>query len=252
MFHRNRFIALFVGGAAVIASAIAFPASASETSERDLVNELIRQNPGSTQEMILDSADEIAQEMGASREEVLRRFIEAEQENARLREQTLSENRQAESRSTDASARTLPTAYYKGDMYLTPSYTAAVINHGHIGIYGDKDWVIEASGPKWNSGWWWHYQIPVAKGTVLMETTLTQAQQNSAADYAYRSLIGYPYNYKFWSNKEQNPTRLNCSQLVWLAYMRTSGVDLDGNGGPGVYPYDIKASPYTKVNWTVE
>lgn len=202
--------------------------------------------------MIIESADEIARETGDNREEVLRQFIDAEQENAAMRTEALTASRTAELRSTESSSRTLPTAYYKGDMYLTPSYTAAVVNHGHIGIYGGKDWVVEASGPKWDSNWWWHYQIPVAKGTVLMETTLAQSQQDAAADYAYHSLIGYSYNYKFWSNKEQSPTRLNCSQLVWLAYKKAVGVDLDGNGGPGVYPYDIKASPYTKVNWTVE
>ena len=34
--------------------------------------------------------------------------------------------------------------------------------------------------------------------------------------------------------------------------MKGAGVDLDGNGGSGVFPYDIKQSTYTKVNWVVE
>lgn len=38
---------------------------------------------------------------------------------------------------------------------------------------------------------------------------------------------------------------MNCSQLVWVAYMEAAGIDLDSNGGPGVYPYDIRDSSYT-------
>ncbi len=35
----------------------------------------------------------------------------------------------------------------------------------------------------------------------------------------------------------------NCSQLVWAAYKSTDpNVDLDSDGGPGVYPTDIKKS----------
>lgn len=33
----------------------------------------------------------------------------------------------------------------------------------------------------------------------------------------------------------------NCSQLVWAAYKSTDpNVDLDSDGGPGVYPTDIQ------------
>lgn len=35
----------------------------------------------------------------------------------------------------------------------------------------------------------------------------------------------------------------NCSQLVWGAYKSTDpNVDLNSDGGPGVYPTDIKKS----------
>lgn len=40
-------------------------------------------------------------------------------------------------------------------------------------------------------------------------------------------------------------TTMNCSQLVWAAYMKSLNVDLDGNGGNGVYPGDIRDSPHT-------
>ncbi|KXB33420.1 hypothetical protein HMPREF3192_01185, partial [Atopobium deltae] len=164
---------------------------------------------------------------------------------------TLAEVGVTELRSSQGADRQLCRSYYKGDMFLSPASTSFV-SHGHIGIYGDKDWIVEAPGFFAKSRWAWHYNTFVGKGTVLMETTLTQAQQNAAADYAYNHLLGYPYNPIFWNNKELNPERLNCSQLVWLAYKKGAGVDLDGNGGAGVYPYDIKDSKYTKVNWVIE
>ena len=147
---------------------------------------------------------------------------------------------------------TLPTSYYKGDMYLTPAATSGS-NHGHIGIYGDTNWVVEASGPDYLSDWYWHYQISVAQGSKFLETTFSQVVPNCAADYAYNYLREYPYNAFFWDNKK-NPSvhGLNCSQLVWLAYRIPTGADLDGNAGPGVYPYDIEGSPYTRVNWIVQ
>ncbi len=41
-----------------------------------------------------------------------------------------------------------------------------------------------------------------------------------------------------------NPHRLNCSQLVWFAYVRTTGTDIDGNGGMGAYPRDLLMGRY--------
>lgn len=37
----------------------------------------------------------------------------------------------------------------------------------------------------------------------------------------------------------------NCSSLVWSAYMYASKneIDLDNDGGPGVYPDDVRDSP---------
>ncbi|KAB7789844.1 hypothetical protein [Bifidobacterium leontopitheci] len=38
---------------------------------------------------------------------------------------------------------------------------------------------------------------------------------------------------------------MNCSQLAWASYYYTSKLDLDSNGGSGVYPKDIRDSQYT-------
>ena len=83
-------------------------------------------------------------------------------------------------------------------------------------------------------------------------TPPSQATQDAAADYAYNNLLERPYSINFAVNKGMNPHRLNCSQLVWFAYMRATGTDIDGNGGMGVYPKDLTVGslPYNyKTIW---
>ena len=249
--RKMRLAVVFVMGIVLFLSSLAIPAHAADMSTTKLIDKIVRENPGSTKEMVLHSAEEIARKTGKSQKEVLEQFVDEIHQNDLSRKKTLAEVGVTETDCENRKSYQLCRSYYKGDMFLTPAYTAFV-NHGHIGIYGDKDWIVEAPGFFAKSRWAWHYNTFVGKGTVLMETTLTQAQQNAAADYAYNHLLGYPYNPIFWNNKELNPERLNCSQLVWLAYKKGAGVDLDGNGGAGVYPYDIKDSKYTKVNWVIE
>lgn len=228
------------------------PVQASSVTEHELINEIVRTNPGTTEHMVIESADKIAERTGKTREETLQDIVKEIRQNARYRDETLAEIRllQTKSNANNESVQ-LPTSYNKGDMFLTPASTLGA-EHGHIGIYGGYNWIVEAQGPGKLSRWAWNCEVVVQKGTVLMETTCTQDQQNAAADYAYFNLVDRPYNLYFWDNKNLDSYDLNCSQLVWIAYMKGAGVDLDGNGGSGVFPYDIKESTYTKVNWVVE
>ena len=48
----------------------------------------------------------------------------------------------------------------------------------------------------------------------------------------------------FFANKSVHSDNYNCSQLVWASYKNAdSNIDLDADGGPGVYPKDIADSP---------
>ena len=50
----------------------------------------------------------------------------------------------------------------------------------------------------------------------------------------------------FFANKSVNSDNYNCSQLVWASYKSAdSNIDLDADGGSGVYPKDIADSPMT-------
>lgn len=60
------------------------------------------------------------------------------------------------------------------------------------------------------------------------------------------------YNSNFVTNRSAGiwQTHYNCSSLVWAAWMyaSTSNVDIDGNGGLGVYPEDIWKSSKTVLS----
>ncbi len=121
-------------------------------------------------------------------------------------------------------------ARHTGDVFYSPSTT------GHNGIWDTTKSVIEANP---GSGVRRHLSRArqMARGTEKMEVRTSQAVRNAAAAWA-RSRVGSGYNYSFATNKRYSAP-YNCSQLVWAAYHR-KGVDLDSNGGPGVYPRNIR------------
>lgn len=80
---------------------------------------------------------------------------------------------------------------------------------------------------------------------------IDQVTKDSVADWANENLLGRPYNSNFAVNKFGSFSALNCSQLVWHAYDVAAGIDLDSNGGVGVYPYNIKDSEHTEIYYTV-
>jgi uncharacterized protein YycO len=84
-----------------------------------------------------------------------------------------------------------------------------------------------------------------------MEVQASISTQAKAADYAYRYMRGKPYSKNFYWNKGGDISDLNCSELVYKAYKRSVNIDLDGDGGLGVYPKDILNSPKTTTYQTI-
>lgn len=66
-----------------------------------------------------------------------------------------------------------------------------------------------------------------------------------AANFAASHTDAY-YDINFINNKNGDYSELNCSEIVWAAYYE-SGIDIDGDGGIGVYPNDIYESEYLEV-----
>ena len=73
-----------------------------------------------------------------------------------------------------------------------------------------------------------------------MDVKTSQTKRNKAGSYAYNKLRGKKYSANFAVNKKTGSAKMNCSQLVWAAYKASVKIDLDGNGGLGVYPYNTR------------
>jgi|CXWL01.1.fsa_nt_gi hypothetical protein len=70
----------------------------------------------------------------------------------------------------------------------------------------------------------------------------TQKRMYAINDAAIK--IGQPYNWNFWN--KQSSANTYCSQLVWQSYF-WQGMDLDADGGPVVFPSDLRRSAYAWV-----
>lgn len=179
----------------------------------------------------------------ADLDERIREEAEAAMEGA-SRPTPLTFDRTLSSQVREASVRRgLPDARYRGDIYFRDAGSSG-FNFGHVGIYSQKNEIIEAPGwnsisrkisPRYLSG---------ASGVRMMYVDIAEHRSNNAANRAYRYL-GRWYNPRFWDNKTEQGA-MNCSQLVWASYMYSEGVNLDpGANSWGVYPWDIVISPWT-------
>ncbi len=131
----------------------------------------------------------------------------------------------------------------KGDIFFETASTAG-IEHGHVGLYysdnilvesmpGDGVRTIDRSNKAVASG---------AKILAVKDTAASTSQKEAAVDWAY-SRVGDAYSYNFISNRLKTCDKeKNCSKLVWCAYKIEADIDLDANGGLGVYPTDIRDS----------
>ncbi|MBP3222801.1 MAG: hypothetical protein J6M18_02610 [Actinomycetaceae bacterium] len=109
----------------------------------------------------------------------------------------------------------------------------------------EKSFIIEAPGNGKVSHTISIYNMDarVRAGTEIMRVRTTLSKRVKAGTRAM-TYVGRPYNNKFWDNKKY-AGNMNCSQLVWAAYKSATGIDLDGDGGKGVYLRDIKKSSWT-------
>ncbi|SMD19948.1 YiiX/YebB-like N1pC/P60 family cysteine hydrolase [Lentzea albidocapillata] len=133
---------------------------------------------------------------------------------------------------------------YKGDIFH--SYAKTVVPHNHVGIFYTTKIVVEAPGPKSLSQARTAATLNKCGPVYKMYVKAKQTTRNKAANYAYNSLRGKSYDLDFAINKTNTALRLNCSELVWRAY-KHAGIELDSNGGPGVYPDNIKDDSSTVI-----
>lgn len=247
---QKRFVSALCALAVSVSVSMMCAVNTSAATQSPLVAELMRYNPNMTSAQIQEQAQEIADEYGISAEEVMQIQLDevraATQPVAEVSDGKLLggvENQVMSSSSGGEGAKVvLPNASYKGDIFWTPARTAGIA-HGHVGIYTDSKTIVEAVGTGQVSRMVEAKNVRVAEGSKLMYVNTTQATRNQAAQYSTQ-MVGKPYNNNFFYNHKVDDDSYNCSQLVWAAYKKT-GLDLDSDGGWGVYPNDILNSNKT-------
>ncbi len=238
--------------AAAVAAAFVFagatPALAAGPEDpAEVMRELVALNPGATEAQLRAAAEEAARESGLSTEETLLRALE--EARASVEAASAAEVESAP-RSSGGGTVNLGRAKHVGDIFVSPSATLFV-QHGHTGIYHSPTKFVEARGAGYRSRSVDARTYQVGRGAVKQSVSVSTAKRNAAASHAYNRLRGKEYNMNFMFNKSTTGAQMNCSQLVWAAYKAGAGIDLDSNGGGGVYPYDIKNSPLTRTYQTL-
>ncbi|MGZ2224334.1 YiiX/YebB-like N1pC/P60 family cysteine hydrolase [Glutamicibacter nicotianae] len=211
------------------------------------LNELANLNPGTSVTELKDSLGEFAQDEGISLDEAVNRALSESKASVREAKSvdSLANRSVASAASSGGSGTvTLGSATRKGDLFVSPASTLFV-QHGRTGIYYSTATIVEAPGTGKNSRSIAGSSVKVGKGAVKQYVSTTATNRGKAANHAFNKLRGKGYNSNFAVNKSTTGSKMNCSQLVWAAYKAATGIDLDGNGGLGVYPYNIKDSSKT-------
>ena len=150
----------------------------------------------------------------------------------------------------DANQIYLGKANKRADIFVAPANTVGV-EHGHTGLYYDPERIIEAPGVGQLSHRTSALDKFVTAGVQIQKIVKSDGdrigteRRAHVADWAYANLRRKDYRIQFYDNKYTHSPDMNCSQLVWAAFLVPEGIDLDYNGGAGVYPYDIRDSPKT-------
>lgn len=131
----------------------------------------------------------------------------------------------------------------KGDVFFETASTIG-IPHGHVGIYYTPDFIVESVpstgvrkvkliDKRVDSG---------SKILTLKKEYASSAARSAAADWA-NTRIGEKYSYNFATNRLTSCSGdKNCSKLVWCSFKEKVNIDIDQDGGLGVYPIDIRDS----------
>jgi uncharacterized protein YycO len=207
------------------------------------LNEIVELQPDVSADDLLVDVEALAENMGVSKEEILEQMYNELKEND---EAGIAEAEVVNALGSSGGTVSVGTSS-KGNFFYTASYTA-YLNHGHVGLYYSPSTIVE-SVPNTGVRTISTTNRLVDKGAAMVKsvnTTLTN--KTNAANWAYSRVGVDPYSYNFANNRNTAHTGAkNCSKLIWSAYMLKGGLDLDVNGGWGVYPRDVRDDRKTSL-----
>ncbi|AYK68143.1 hypothetical protein D9C11_10850 [Bacillus subtilis subsp. subtilis] len=209
--------------------------------------EIAALQPGTTPEEIMKSASQIAKQQHVKTDVILKQFYQ-EITADKAEGDRLAKESGMSIMGGSSGTKKLPTSA-KGNIYYTNSYTA-YYNHGHVGMYSAADKIVE-SVPGDGVRQIAYNARDVEDNSIVQTVSVTSSQKTAAADWAV-SKVGDPYSFNFVNNRNTgHDGAKNCSKLLWSAFLLKAGIDIDSNGGLGVYPRDITSSSYTTTIMTI-
>lgn len=236
-------------GAAATAGLLASLAAPVSAASATAIEQLAELNPGTTVEEMREAVAEAAARAQVHPDTLARQALDEALESLSDTRGTRDRSGGDTSSSDGGGSRTLGHGKKKGDIYYAPASTLS-INHGHTGMYYSTTTLIEAPGLGSRVTVLNADTKRVGSGAQKQTVLVHQDQRNSAADWAHTKR-GREYNTNFAFNKRVDAEKYNCSQLVWAAFVTAAGIDLDSNGGAGVYPTNIRDSSYTETYQTL-
>ncbi|MRX71865.1 hypothetical protein GJU40_06720 [Bacillus lacus] len=217
------------------------PALAADKNSKYYATEILAMQPQLTEDSLFEDAKSLAKEQKVKTADILEKmYLELSNDAKKAAEE--SSGFQAlgnEGGSIIIGSST------KGHIYYTPSATA-YLDHGHVGMYYTSSTIVESvpgDGVRTISA----SSRKVDSKAVIKSVKTTTANRDAAANWA-RSEVGESYSYNFATNRSTSHYGAkNCSKLLWSAYKLKSGLDLDVDGGLGVYPRDVRDSKDTTL-----
>jgi uncharacterized protein YycO len=215
------------------------PLSAAPVEANSYVQEIVRMQPGSTPQEVLQEARQVAKVEHKDVEEVLQ---EIQQELAA--DVKKGEEEMARHLHSGSGKRRYLVPSEKGNVFYTDAITGK-INHGHVGIYHTDKAIVESTageGVRRRAAG----ITEVSPGAVIQSVKTSDKKKQAAADWA-NSRVGVDgYSYNFANNRRTSHYGdKNCSKLVWSSFILKANIDVDQDKGRGVYPRDIRDSSLT-------
>ncbi len=134
---------------------------------------------------------------------------------------------------------------HEGDIIISACTYVSGFRFGHSALVvdGDNEIILECYSPGTYSKL---ANLGLSMGNLanamVLRPKLDKSVRRKVADRAASELLGIPYFMfagVFTPKYTETLERTQCTHIIWYAYKKYAGVDLDGNGGLVVKPRDI-------------
>ncbi|MBD7909237.1 YiiX/YebB-like N1pC/P60 family cysteine hydrolase [Sporosarcina gallistercoris] len=235
---KKTIIALSLSTTLLFGQASSVSAISGLTNGSTDLHEILKLQPDISKRELLKDVREIAANTGQSEESVLEQIYTELKNNDEKGKQEKAATSDVSAYGASGGTKSVGSST-KGNFYYTPSQTA-YLDHGHVGLYYTSTTIVESvpsAGVRTIST---TARKVDSSGAKVKSVTTSTTNRNNAANWA-RSQVGQSYSYNFATNRQTGHTGAkNCSKLIWSAYKLNGSLDLDVDGGLGVYPRDVR------------